>query len=206
MFRSLFTALLLSLFGLSAQAGGPTTLTFTKAFGAANIPLNGTTSLTFTLTSGSALLGSDVGRFDFTDTLPAGLQVDTPSALTAISPVGCFIANGGFPAAVPVAVNGGTQISLTNAYMNSSRTCTFSLNVKGIAAGAQNNSVTAVPSAGLPANNVFEVGSSLTATASLFVGVLPSAANVPTLSQWGLLASMALLALTALWAFTRRLK
>src|SRR5207248_5398073 len=54
--------------------------TISKAFGAASIPLNGSTSLSFTITNpntASALTG--VG---FSDTLPAGLIISTPNGLS----------------------------------------------------------------------------------------------------------------------------
>jgi len=51
---------------------------FTKAFGAASIPLNGTTSLTFTLINSNDF---DV-LTGFTDALPAGLVVATPNGLS----------------------------------------------------------------------------------------------------------------------------
>jgi len=55
--------------------------TITKAFGAASIPLNGSTSLTFNITNpntGIALTG-----IAFTDNLPAGLVIATPNALNS---------------------------------------------------------------------------------------------------------------------------
>ncbi len=53
-------------------------VTFTKSFGAASIPLNGTTSLTFTLINSNDF---DV-LAGFTDALPAGLVVATPNGLS----------------------------------------------------------------------------------------------------------------------------
>ena len=55
--------------------------TITKAFGAATIPLNSSTSLTFNITNpnpGVAFTG-----LAFTDSLPAGLAVATPNGLSS---------------------------------------------------------------------------------------------------------------------------
>ena len=67
--------------------------TIVKSFGAASIPLNGSTSLSFTIDNPerfTALTG--VG---FTDTLPAGLVVSTPNGLTGSCGGGTITATAG---------------------------------------------------------------------------------------------------------------
>jgi len=51
-----------------------------KAFGAASIPLNGATSLTFTIQNNNTT--TTLTGVGFSDTLPAGLVVSTPNGLT----------------------------------------------------------------------------------------------------------------------------
>jgi hypothetical protein len=98
-----------------------------KAFGAATIPVNGTTSLTFTLTSSNANLS--LNGVAFNDNLPAGLVNATPSSVSD---------NCGGTAA---AADGGTSVSLTGAALAPGASCTVSLNVQGTTAGIKNNSV-----------------------------------------------------------------
>ncbi len=99
----------------------------TKAFGAASIPLNGTTSLTFTIQNPNA--GLALNGITFTDTLPGGLVVATPNALTN----SC----GG----TATAVAGSSSVSLSAGTIASGASCTVTVNVTGVVAGVQNNSV-----------------------------------------------------------------
>ena len=107
----------------------------TKTFGAASIPMGGSTSLGFVLTNPAANTIPLTG-VAFTDNLPPGLVVATPSGLTSTC--------GG----TVVAVAGGGSVSLSGATLAVSGSCALSLNVTGIAAGAQNNSVTVTSTEG----------------------------------------------------------
>ncbi|HXA86896.1 MAG TPA: hypothetical protein VNZ47_17555, partial [Candidatus Dormibacteraeota bacterium] len=101
--------------------------TIAKAFGAATIPLNGTTSLTFTLNSTNANL--TLNGVAFTDNLPAGLVVATPSGLTTTCD------------GTATAVAGSSSVSLSGASLAPAASCTVSVNVTGTTAGVKNNSV-----------------------------------------------------------------
>ncbi len=107
----------------------PTPATITKTFGAPTVLLNGTTTLNFTITNSGPVALTAVA---FTDALPAGLTVSTPNGLNPGT--GC---NG----TVPTAVAGSGTVSLTGASLGVGASCTFAVNVTGIAAGVQNNSV-----------------------------------------------------------------
>jgi NADPH:quinone reductase-like Zn-dependent oxidoreductase len=87
----------------------------TKAFGAASIPLNGTTSLTFTINNPNT--GIALSGVAFTDSLPAGLVVATPNALnnTCNGTVTATAASG--------------SISLTAGTIAASASCTVVVNV-----------------------------------------------------------------------------
>ena len=99
--------------------------TITKAFGAASILLNASTSLTFNLSNPNTNLA--LTGVAFSDALPAGLAVATPNGLTS----SC----GG----TTTAAAGSGSISLTGGSLAANGSCTISLNVTGVAAGVQNN-------------------------------------------------------------------
>ena len=119
----------------------------TKAFGASTILTNGTTSLSFTVSNPN--VGTTLTGVAFTDTLPSGLVVATPSGLTGTCGGGTI-----------TAVDGSGTVSLTGASLSPSSSCSFSLNVVGTVAGTKNNSVTVSSTNG---------GTGNTATATLVV-------------------------------------
>ncbi|HEX3154855.1 MAG TPA: hypothetical protein VHV32_09530, partial [Candidatus Angelobacter sp.] len=127
-----------------------------KAFGAASIPLNGSTSLSFTIQNNNPTAFSGVG---FTDTLPAGLVISTPNGLTASCGAGTITATAGT-----------NVISLSGGTIAANSSCAFSVNVTGIAAGLQNNTTGNVTSV--------EGGTGGTASASIKVEAPPSIAKV----------------------------
>src|SRR5262249_10320691 len=103
-----------------------------KAFGAANIPLNGTTSVTFTITNPNTT--SALSGIAFTDNLPAGLVVATPNNLNNLC--------GGTATATAAS----STISLSGVTLAASGSCTLAVNVKGISNGVQNNTTGAISS------------------------------------------------------------
>ncbi|HSP17686.1 MAG TPA: hypothetical protein VLV78_23275 [Thermoanaerobaculia bacterium] len=135
-----------------------------KAFGAANLPLNGTTSLTFTITNPSANTVAETG-LAFTDSLPAGLVVATPNGLTNTC--------GG----IATAVAGSGSVSLTGGTIAASSTCAVAINITASTSGNFINTTGAVSST--------NGGTGNTATASLAVAAAPTitksfgAASIP---------------------------
>ena len=104
-----------------------------KAFGAASILLNASTSLTFTITNPAANTVAEAG-VAFTDSLPAGLVVSTPNGLSNTC--------GG----TATAVAGSGSISLTNGTIATSSSCTLAVNITGTATGQYTNTSGAVTS------------------------------------------------------------
>ncbi|HEY1402179.1 MAG TPA: VCBS repeat-containing protein, partial [Terriglobales bacterium] len=100
-----------------------------KAFGATTIPLNGTTSLTFTIDSNSNQNLTLTG-VAFTDNLPAGLVVATPGNLNSTC------------SGTATAADGSSSVSLSGASVAPNSSCTVSVTVQGTTAGVKSNSVT----------------------------------------------------------------
>jgi hypothetical protein len=123
-----------------------------KSFGAASVPLNGSTTLTFTAQNNNA--GNALTGIGFTDTFPSGLVVATPNGLTG----SC---GGTITAAAAT-----SSVSLSAATLAASSSCNFSVNVTGITAGARNNTTAAVTST--------NGGTGGTASASLAVVAPPT--------------------------------
>jgi uncharacterized repeat protein (TIGR01451 family) len=127
-----------------------------KAFGSASIPLNGSTSLSFTIQNNNAT--QSLSGIAFTDTLPVGLVISTPNGLTGSCGAGAI-----------TATQATNIVSLSGATLASSTSCTFSVRVTGMTAGAKNNTTSAVTST--------EGGTGGTALASIAVVAPPAIAK-----------------------------
>ena len=110
--------------------------TISKAFGAASVPLNGSTSLTLTVTNPTAPTANTFGLTGvaFTDALPAGLAVATPNGL---------VDNCGGTA---TATAGSGSVSLTGGTAAQGGNCTVIVNVTGTTAGAKSNTANGISS------------------------------------------------------------
>lgn len=99
--------------------------TITKAFGAASIPNNGTTTLSFTISNPNP--ADALNGLSFTDNLPAGLVV-------AVTPNATSTCGGTFNA-----LAGSTSVNLSGGVLAANANCTISLNVTGISPGSKAN-------------------------------------------------------------------
>jgi len=122
--------------------------TIAKAFGAASVALNGSTTLTFNLSNPNT--GLSLSGIGFTDNLPAGQVVSTPNGLT-----------GSCGGGTVTAASGSSSVGLSGATLAAGASCTLAVNVTGTATGTQNNTTSAVTSN--------EAGNGGTASASLIV-------------------------------------
>jgi hypothetical protein len=137
--------------------------TATKAFADASIPVNGTTSLSFTITNPNST--TQLVNIGLIDVLPSGLVVATPNALG-----GSCLGDGG----VVVANPGSNSITLTTLNLPGSTACSFSVNVTGTTSGVKNNvsgNVTATFDDGTGTSQAITGGA---ASASILVLLPPS--------------------------------
>lgn len=174
-----------SLLGVSgAQAGGASVpLTFTKSYGAASVPVNGSTSLTFSIENTNPAY--DASGVTFTDSLPAGLLVSSPNGLVNT----CL--------GTTTAVAGSSTVQLSGGAVALGATCSLVVNVTGTSAGLKTSTTPAVTATGFPLSSG--------ATASLQVlAAVASAASIPTLSEWGLILLVLAMAVSAFKAVRRQ--
>ncbi len=120
----------------------------TKSFSAATVGLNGSVTLTFTITNPNG--ATDLTGVGFNDTMPSGLIISNPDSLTGTCDPGVIT-----PSA--------TSINLVGATILAGSSCTFSIDVAAISAGTQVNTTDPVTSN--------EGGTGNTATASVNVTV-----------------------------------
>jgi len=120
-----------------------------KSFGASSIQLNGSTTLSFTISNPSANPVALTG-IGFTDNLPSGLVVATPNGLSGSCDSGTI-----------TATQATGSISLAGASLNAGSSCTFSAKVTGTTAGTKNNTTLPITST--------QTGPGGTASASLSV-------------------------------------
>jgi len=113
-----------------------------KAFGAASIQLNGTTTLTFTITNPNATVA--LAGVGFGDTLPAGLAVANPNGLTGSCGAGTITTG---------TVSGFSVVNLSGGTIAAGGSCTFSVNVVGQSGGHKVNTTGIVSSTNAGSGN-----------------------------------------------------
>ena len=132
---------------------------FSKMFGQAAMPVGGTTKLTFTITNPVAATNTGIS---FHDLLPTGLTVSTPNGLIGSCGGGTITATAG-----------GNSITLSGATLVANASCTFSVNVTGVAAGIQEN-VTS------PITSSFGNGNAASATINVTGSSAPGKFSAPS--------------------------
>lgn len=154
-FLYFFLLVLFSVLPAAVWAQSPPTIS--KAFGAANIPVNGSTTLTFTITNPNP--ATDLTNVSFNDNLPAGLIIANPDSLTPDPVLGDCDPTGTTGVITP----GVSNISLTGGQIPANATCTFSIDVLATSGGDQVNTTDPITST--------EGGTGGTATATVTVDV-----------------------------------
>ncbi|CAN7630164.1 IPTL-CTERM sorting domain-containing protein [Acidovorax sp. LjRoot194] len=171
--------------------------TFGTVFNPTTVPINGTSTLTYTLTA-----YDNFRNLGFTTTLPAGLVVATPNgAATDCGPVP------GPLLPTITAVPGSTTVQLANANTTTvydgpfmgprSFGCVVSVRIQGAVLGSH----------ALPPVTLLDSGFPTLLTASAVLNVLGApvaAASIPTLSEWGLILLVLAMAASALNGMRRK--
>ena len=168
-----------------AQAGTTFTGTFAKTYGAASIPLNGSTSVTYTVSNTGPGGGTPLTGLGFSDAFPAGLVVSTP-------PASSNTCNGSLTANA-----GATSMSLVGGSVGANTSCSISFNVTGTTPGVKTGTTSILSSishSGMPAG----------ATATLTVLAAALATAVPTLTEWGLMLLVIGIGISALRTWRRK--
>jgi uncharacterized repeat protein (TIGR01451 family) len=170
----ILTALLISLSFAGtafAQAASPV---ITKTFNPAQVPLNGNSIATITVTNPNAAL--PLTNVQFSDTMPAGIDLITQTGGTCST-----LATGGGS----FFINPGTEtFSSTSSVLAAGQSCTITVSVKGITLGAHINTTS-------------QVTSNEAAPGGPASGTLTVVNDVPTLSGWMLMTLAAALAVAA---------
>src|SRR5207302_463910 len=136
--------------------------TIRKAFGVANIRLNGTTSLTFAINNPNTSV--TLNGIAFTDNLPAGVVVAaTPNLANTCS-------------GTATAVGGSGGVNLSAGTLAGSASCTVAVDVQGTTAGVKNNSVQVTSTEGGTGNTS---NASITVVAPPTVSKAFGAASIP---------------------------
>jgi hypothetical protein len=121
---------------------------FTKTFTPSTIALNGTTALSLTITNNSG--SSSLTGVSFSDSLPVGLAVSTPSGLMNTC--------GG----TATATAGSGTVALSGGSIVAGSSCTIAVNVTGTTAGAKKNHATLMTN---------ELGSASASTGTVILNV-----------------------------------
>ncbi len=108
------------------------------SFGAASIPLKGSTSLSFSI--GNPNFGTGLAGIGFSDDLPVGLVVATPNVQS------------GDCGGTVTAAAGSSNVSLSGGSLSPGSQCAISVNVNGTWGGQKHNSVTVSTGSGLTGN------------------------------------------------------
>lgn len=117
--------------------------TISKSFSVSSIPVNGTATLTFTITNNTA---AAITGMTFDDLFPAGLVTANPVTLAPAAPCGGMLSSwDGVTAGALSATGGDAGVRLTGgAIATAGGTCTFSINVTSAAAGVYMNTASGV--------------------------------------------------------------